>query len=144
REVVGIPVVALGGVPARPVALLARAVEVVERGPHRGEAGAIERERELVGEDRLAGGVGAVDAEQRAALAVMVGELAHERLEQLAARGRDSRPRRGHDRSLVSLAGMDTGPASAAPHSGTVGATIADWYAAGHRDLLWRRPGFPA
>ena len=33
---------------------------------------------------------------------------------------------------------MDT-PAEPAP-----GAAIADWYAAGHRDLPWRRPGFSA
>ena len=25
-----------------------------------------------------------------------------------------------------------------------IGERIADWYAAGHRDLPWRRPGFPA
>lgn len=39
---------------------------------------------------------------------------------------------------------MDTEPARAAPTADAVGATIADWYAAGHRDLPWRRPGFPA
>ena len=27
---------------------------------------------------------------------------------------------------------------------GRIADRIADWYAAGHRDLPWRRPGFPA
>ena len=54
----------------------------------------------------------------------------------VAALGRPS----GHDVSLL----LRRDPEPKPPPDDDRGRLIADWYAAGHRDLPWRHPGFPA